>query len=137
MGQLINELAAAINDHDVDRAASLFHENYRSDQPAHPDRAFVGRDQMHANWVAMCAGIPDLHVEVLASADDGDVSWNEWLWTGTREDGQPVHVRGVTVFTAHDGLIAAGRLYMEDVEEAGAGIEEVVRDLAGRRPARG
>jgi hypothetical protein len=40
----------------------------------------------------------------------------------------------VTLFEVADGQIAAGRLYMEDVERDVAGIEQAVEDLSGRRP---
>jgi hypothetical protein len=38
---------------------------------------------------------------------------------------------GVTLFGVVDGLIAWGRLYMEEVEAAGEDIDETVRRLAG------
>jgi hypothetical protein len=43
-------------------------------------------------------------------------------------------MRGVTLFEITDGQIAAGRLYMEDVERDVTGIEQAVEDLSGRRP---
>jgi ketosteroid isomerase-like protein len=67
MTEVIRRLVAAVNAHDLDAAASLFHEDYRSEQPAHPGRAFVGRAQMRANWEAMFAGIPDFHAEICRS----------------------------------------------------------------------
>ena len=39
-------------------------------------------------------------------------------------------MRGVTLFEIKNGRIASGRLYMEEVEEAGADIGETVRRLA-------
>jgi hypothetical protein len=39
---------------------------------------------------------------------------------------------GVTIFGVADGLIAWGRLYMEEVEAAGEDIDETVRRLAGQ-----
>jgi hypothetical protein len=39
---VVERLAAAMNQHDLDGAAGLMHEDYRSEQPAHPGRAFVG-----------------------------------------------------------------------------------------------
>jgi ketosteroid isomerase-like protein len=57
MSDVIERLLAAMNRHDLDVAANLFHQDYRSEQPAHPDRAFRGRAQMRANWEAMFAGI--------------------------------------------------------------------------------
>ena len=134
MSQVIQRLLVAFNDHDLEAAAALFHESYNSVQPAHPARAFVGRAQMHANWAAMFAGIPDFHAEVLRSVDDGDTTWSEWSWAGTRTDGQPFDMRGVTIFEVEDGLITGGRLYMEELERQEAGIAETVHTLTGRPP---
>ena len=58
MTVVIDRLLAAVNAHDGHGAASLFHQDYRSEQPAHPGRAFVGREQMRANWEAMFTGYP-------------------------------------------------------------------------------
>ena len=134
MSQVIQRLLVAFNDHDLEAAAALFHESYNSVQPAHPARAFVGRAQMHANWAAMFAGIPDFHAEVLRSVDDGDTTWSEWSWAGTRTDGQPFDMRGVTIFEVEDGLITGGRLYMEELERQDVGIAEAVQTLSGRLP---
>ncbi len=38
-----------MNAHDLDAVAGFIHEDYRSEQPAHPGRAFVGRAQMLVN----------------------------------------------------------------------------------------
>ena len=94
MPEVIDRLVAAMNAHDLDAAARFFHEDYRSEQPAHPGRAFVGRAQMRANWEAMFAGVPDFHAEICRSVQDGDTTWTEWRWSGTRRDGQAFEVRG-------------------------------------------
>lgn len=49
MSEVVDRLAVALNAHDLEAAARLFHEDYRSEQPAHPGEAFVGQAQMHAN----------------------------------------------------------------------------------------
>jgi limonene-1,2-epoxide hydrolase len=134
MTGVIDRLAVAMNAHDLDAAAGFFRADYRSEQPAHPGRAFTGRAQMRANWEAMFAGIPDFRAEICRSVQDGDTTWTEWRWAGTRSDGQAFAVRGVTLFEVTDGQIAAGRLYMEDVEREFTGIEQTVQDLSGHRP---
>ena len=134
MTDVIDRLVAAMNAHDLDAAAALVHEDYRSEQPAHPGRAFVGGATMRANWAAMFAGIPDFHAEVVSTAQAGSTTWTEWHWSGTRTDGQSFEVRGVTLFEVHDGRITAGRLYLEDVERDAVSIEQAVEDLSGRRP---
>ena len=134
MTEVIDRLVVAANSHDVDALAGLIHEDYRSEQPAHPGRAFTGRAQMRANWEAMFAGIPDFHAEICRSVQDGGTTWTEWRWSGTRSDGQAFAMRGVTLFKITDGQIVAGRLYMEDVEREPTGIEQAVQDLSGHRP---
>jgi len=134
MTDVVDRLAAAMNAHDLNVVAGLIHLEYRSEQPAHPGRAFTGRAQMLANWEAMLAGIPDFCAEICRSVHDGDTTWTEWRWSGTRGDGQAFEVRGVTLFEVADGQIVAGRLYLEDVERDVVGIEQAVEDLSGRRP---
>jgi ketosteroid isomerase-like protein len=130
---VIEELLAAMNAHDLDAMIRLFAPDYASRQPAHEAAAFVGSDQVHANWRAMFAGVPDFRAELLRSVDDGDTAWCEWRWTGTRTDGMPFDVRGVSLFETRDGVIVAGTLYMEEAE-ADTPIEEAVQNLSGRRP---
>lgn len=134
MIEVIERLAEAMNQHDLEGAAGLMAQDYRSEQPAHPGRTFVGRAQMHANWEAMFAGIPDFRAELLRSVEDGDTAWTEWRWSGTRTDGQPVDVRGVTLFQIRGGQIVAGRLYMENVDDGTVGIEAAVESISGGQP---
>jgi ketosteroid isomerase-like protein len=134
MSEVIDRLAVAMNAHDLDAVAGLIHQDYRSEQPAHPGRAFTGRAQMLANWEAMLAGIPDFRAEIRRSVQDGDTTWTEWRWSGIRGDGQVFEMRGVTLFEVTDGQVVAGRLYLEDVERDVVSIEQAVEDLSGRRP---
>jgi len=134
MSDVVERLAALMNEHDLQGATALVHQDYRSEQPAHPGRAFVGRAQMAANWKAMFDGIPDFHAELIRSVQDGETVWSEWHWTGSRGDGEPFEMRGITLFDVQEDQIVAGRLYLEDVERDDAGIEDVVEELSGRRP---
>lgn len=135
MTALIERLLAALNAHDLDGAASFFHPDYRSEQPAHPARAFVGRTQMRANWEAMFSGVPDFRAELRRTVVDGDCTWSEWRWSGTRGDGGPFAMSGVTIFRIQDEQITDGQLYMEEVERGAVGIEQTVENLSGARPA--
>jgi hypothetical protein len=110
---LVERLLDAQNRHDLDAFVACFDSAYRSEQPVHPERTFSGSDQVRANWGALFAGLADFSTELLRSAQDGDTWWAEWSWRATRDD-----------------RIAWGRLYMEEVEGAGAGIDETVRRLA-------
>ena len=131
MHPTIARLRDAVNAHDPDAMAALFAKEYRSEQPAHPNRGFGGSDQVHANWTTMFAGVPDLSVEIHADTDDGTTSWSEWEWRGRHTDGTPFHERGVILAGLRDdGAISWARLYMEPVEQGGAAIDEAVRELA-------
>jgi len=125
-------LVAAINAHDLDAFVALFHDDYRSEHPAHPARAFTGKEAVRANWGAMFSGVPDLVADVVATVEEPSRSWLELRIHGTRADGDAVDLRGVVVSELRDGRIAAARLYLEDVETAGEDIEAVVSRRTGR-----
>ena len=129
MGKIADTMLSVMNSHDLDRFVSLFAADYRSEQPAHPSRAFTGSEQVRENWAGVFAGVPDFRAElvVTTTADDG-VEISEWRWSGTHSDGAPFEMRGITVLGIESERIAWGRLYMEPVEQDGAGIDEMVRE---------
>jgi ketosteroid isomerase-like protein len=128
---VIGRLTAAQNAHDLEGMLACFHEDYRSEQPLHPARTFQGIDQVRANWSALFDAIPDFHAELVRSATDGDTVFTEVHWTGTKADGTPLEERGVIVMGVTDDRVAWGRLYADEVEREGAGIDAVVRRMAG------
>jgi ketosteroid isomerase-like protein len=128
--EVVERLYQAMNDHDLGAFVACFDPGYTSEQPAHPNRGFGGREQVEKNWAALFDSIPDFHADLLTTATSGETLWAEWHWTGTRENEASFEMRGVTVFEIRNGRILAGRLYMEEVEEAGADIDETVRRLA-------
>jgi limonene-1,2-epoxide hydrolase len=124
-------LVEAMNAHDIDAFVALFAPDYDSRQPAHPDRAFHGRDQVRANWSAVFAGVPDFRAELVASAAEADTVWSEWRWSGTHEDGSRLDMAGVIVFGVRDRRLAWARLYVEPIEAGGEGIDAAVREMSG------
>jgi hypothetical protein len=129
MADVMQRLLAAMNAHDLDAFVACFAADYASEQPAHPGRAFTGADQVRENWTGVFAGIPDFRAELLLAATHQGVEVGEWRWHGTHLDGSAFAMRGVIVVGVEDDRIAWGRLYMEPVEEGGAGIETMVRDV--------
>ena len=128
---VMERLSAALNAHDLEAFLACFQDDYESEQPAHPDRAFRGRDQVRSNWSAVFDGVPDFRSELLRSAADGDTVWSEWHWRGTQSDGTPLDMVGVIVCGISEGRISSARLYIEPVDQAGAGIESAVRRMTG------
>lgn len=124
-------LGAAMNARDIEAFVACFDEEYESEQPVHPDRAFRGRDQVRSNWSAIFEGVPDFTAELIATSVEGDTEWSEWRWRGTQADGTPLDMAGVIVGGVRDGRLRWARLYVEPVEQGGAGIDAAVRDISG------
>ena len=129
MAAIMNRLLAAMNAHDLDAFVACFASDYDSEQPAHPSRMFRGSDQVRKNWEGVFAGVPDFTADLLLSttADDG-VEIGEWRWHGTYKDGSPFGMRGMIVAGIRHDQIAWARLYMEQVEQGGADIDEMVQE---------
>jgi hypothetical protein len=114
--------------------AALFSPDYRSEQPAHPNRAYVGLDTLTTIWGDLFRAVPDLTSELVAEVADSSSVWVEWHWQGHHPDGSLFDMRGIGVARLdRDGRIAAQRLFGELVEHDGPAIEESERQL--REPA--
>ncbi len=114
---VVEKVRRAMNAHDIEGLLAMIDPEYESDQPAHPDRAFQGREQVRKNWGSIFSRVPDLRADVLRTVVDGDTVWTEWHWHGVRGDGTKFDYRGVTLFRTWNGKLMAGRLFMEPVQE--------------------
>lgn len=123
---VVLRLQQAINDHDLDGLVACFHADYQNEAPAHPSRSFSGSEQVRRNWDRILTGVPDLHATCRSRVIDGDVVWTEWEWSGTRRDGAPHLMRGVTVVGVRGDRIAWNRFYMEPVVDDGLGPDQAV-----------
>jgi uncharacterized protein len=112
---LVDKMARAMNVHDVEGVVALVDPEYQSEQPAHPDRAFAGREQVRKNWSTIFSRVPNLRADIIRTSVDGDTVWTEWWWHGVRSDGTKFDYRGVTLFRIWNGRIVSGRLFMEPV----------------------
>jgi len=120
-----------MNAHDIEAFVECFDEDYDSEQPAHPDRAFRGREQVRENWSAIFEGVSDFRSELVRAAASGDTEWSEWRWRGTQADGEPLDMAGVIVGGVRGGRLSWARLYVEPVEQGGSGIDAAVRRMSG------
>lgn len=137
-GTIAGRLRDAVNAHDLDAFVDCFHDDYRSEQPAHPARGFGGREQVRKNWGAFFDAVPALRADLLTLSVDDDVEWGEWRFHGAREDGSPFDLAGVIIARVRDDRIASARLYVEPVEQQGENIDAAVRrSVEGRVSASG
>jgi len=131
---VLDRLLAALNAHDVDAVVACFAEGYRNHTPAHPDRGFVGRDQVRSNWIQIFAGVPDVTAAVTRVAVDGSTVWSVWVMTGTRVDAHPFDLRGVILFEIPAQTIQSATLYLEPLDAFGEGPDQGVRSVLAAPP---
>jgi limonene-1,2-epoxide hydrolase len=125
--EVVQRLAQATSQHDLEGIVACFADGYRNETPAHPGRGFEGKDQVRRNWSQILAGVPDVTARVLASAVDGDTVWSEWQLLGTRRDGARHELRGVIIFDVTGELIQRARFYLEPVEHESGTVDDAVR----------
>jgi ketosteroid isomerase-like protein len=124
---VIARLERAANAHDLAALVACFAPDYRNDTPAHPERGFIGRDQVRRNWEQILAGVPDLTTKVLRWAVNGDEVWSEWEHRGTRRDGSAHVMCGVVIFGVAEGLLSWARFFLEPVQVGGENVDAAVR----------
>lgn len=129
---LLERFYDAMNHHDLDAFVACFHPDYDSQQPIHPDRNFVGSDQVRKNWTRVFEGIPDFEGKLLRSSITEDTIWSEWDWRGTRTDGVPIHMAAVIIFGIRDDQFAWARLYQDMVDVNGMEFDAQVRVWTGK-----
>jgi ketosteroid isomerase-like protein len=113
--KVVERMEAARDAHDLDALLDCFHEDFRSEQPLHPDWSFVGKDTVRKRWSSNFVEMPELRAELLSMAVEGEVVWGEHRWSGRRADGQRWEERGVILWGVRNGKIAWARLYTGDV----------------------
>ena len=79
MPTVLERLGESLNRHDLDAMLDCFDRDYRSDQPAHPNRGFGGKEQVRKNWSGMFESFPDFEAELLRHGSDGEVVWSECI----------------------------------------------------------
>ncbi|MEV8329195.1 nuclear transport factor 2 family protein [Streptomyces niveus] len=133
--QALQSLRDAINSHVPERIADCFTEDYVAERPLRPAEGFIGSGEVAANWTKILTGLPDLRVEILRHAQNGDESWSEWEYRGTAPTGATVLLRGPVILTTHDGRIAWARFYPDPVTIEGpthSTVSQVLDAPAGR-----
>jgi limonene-1,2-epoxide hydrolase len=130
MPAVIERMHEALNRHDIEAFLGCFDEGYRSEQPAHPNRGFGGKEQVRKNWSGMFESFPDFEARLLRHTTDEGVVWSEWHWRA-----RGLNMAGVIIMGVEDERIVWARLYMEPVEEDGQDIDEAMSTITegGRR----
>ena len=113
---VVERIVEAQNDHDLEGMLEMIAPDYQTETPVHPERNFTGRGQVHGTWETVFRTTPDFEATLLNVVEDGDTVWAELRYSGTQVDGTPIDKRGVVIFGVEDGLLARGRVYLEQSE---------------------
>lgn len=130
----LQRLVDAVNGHDLPSLVACFADDYQNETPAHPEREFRGRDQVHRNWTHLFAGVPDIRAHVPRFVLDGTTAWTEWQLAGTRQDATAFEMAGVVIFELTDGLIRSATFYLEPVEQSSGDVDRAIHRAAHAPP---
>jgi len=114
---VFERMIQAANRHDLEAMVAFFAPDYRSEQPFHPERNFVGPAGVRNNWSCFFTTIPDIQIEILGEVEEGDSVWAELYYHGTQTDGKKFNIRGVILQGIQADQISWARLYIEEVKE--------------------
>ena len=100
------------NRHDLEAMVACFATDYRSEQPSHPERDFVGQAGVRKNWSFLFTTVPDMQVEILNEVAEGDTVWAELHFHGMQTGGKEHETRAVSIQGISAGQIIWARLYL-------------------------
>lgn len=106
--QMLAEIAAAFDAHDLDRIMRHFADDAVFEGPRGPDpwgTRFTGHEEIRRAFAARFAGIPDVRYREDDHFVDGDRGASEWTLSGTTDRGERIEVRGCDLWTLRDGKV--------------------------------
>jgi len=107
--RLLDEFGQAFNRHDLDALMSMMTDDCVFDAFAGASvvgERHVGSRAVRAAFAGVFAQFPNAQWRDARHFVAGDRAVSEWTFTGTRQDGTRIEVRGCDVFTLRDGKIA-------------------------------
>lgn len=106
--EVIREIAAGFDSHDLDRIMRHFSYDAVFDSPRGPEtygRRFVGIEEVRAAFADRFVGIPDVRYQEDDHFVAGDRGASEWTLRGTTTDGERLEIRGCDLWTFRDGKV--------------------------------
>lgn len=132
--EVLDQLVAATNAHDVDRLVECFADDYVLSDPVHPARSFTGSAQVRQNWTTMFTAVPDVRLSVQNHVVTDAGFWLEASQVGNRRDGLRLEMRTVFIAAIAGGRVTSAHMYAAPVELGGPDINAVFAAMAGPPP---
>ena len=107
-GRLVTRLHQAMNDHDLEAFLACFADDYDARSRRIQTEPFEAASRF-ARIGRRCSAV-----------------WSEWRWRGTQADGGRLDMADVILLGVRDDRIVWARLYIEPIDQAGAGIDVAV-----------
>jgi len=117
--ELLLELTAAFNAHDLDRIMLHFAEDASLDMPRGSKpwgTRFIGKDGVRKGLAMRFEATPDVHYGEARHWVSGRLGVSEWLLTGTTKEGRKVEVRGSDHYEFRGGKVIRKDSYWKIVE---------------------
>ncbi|AZQ67634.1 nuclear transport factor 2 family protein [Silicimonas algicola] len=116
--EVLDGLAEAFNNHDIDAIMAFFAEGCSLDLPRgtapHGSR-YVGRDQVRRGLLTRFETTPDVHYGEIENFVSGDTGMSKWLLSGTTLEGEKVRVRGCDFYSFRDDKVVRKDSYWKIV----------------------
>lgn len=117
--ELLRDVLAAFNAHDLDRIMTFFAEDCSFDMPRGSQpfgTRFVGKEAVRAGLATRFSGIPDVHYGDEEHWVCGEQAVSRWVLTGTTRDGRPLKVHGCDLWEFRDGACIRKDSYWKIVD---------------------
>lgn len=116
---VLEELAKAFNDHDLDRIMEYFAEDCSLDMPRGSNpwgSRYVGKAAVREGLRTRFEMLPDVHYGDLRHFATETMGVSEWLVTGILSSGKAIAVRGCDHYELRDGKVIRKDSYWKIVE---------------------
>jgi ketosteroid isomerase-like protein len=116
--RILERLAEAFNEHDLDRIMEFFSDNCSLDMPRGSDpwgTRYIGKEAVRKGLQARFEMLPDVHYEDVRHFATESMGFSEWLVTGTPRSGASVKARGCDHYEFRDGKVVRKDSYWKIV----------------------
>lgn len=115
---LMDRFVDAWNEHNIDKLMSMMHEDcvyYAAAGENREGAIYKGKASVAVSYGKIFDLYPDAHWNLTGKLIYKDKGVSEWLFTGTKINGETVEVMGCDIFKFKDGLIEVKDSYRKNV----------------------